>query len=186
MIKKAIEYSFATAEDFPAILSLQQANLLQNLSPENRDDGFLSVEFTLEMLAEVEEDFGIVKASCGGELVGYFMAQSLSFNQRFRLLSEIISRFSSIAYQGRKLSEARSFISGPMCVAKNWRKRGITKAMFKLLMERASEKFEIGVTFVSKLNLRSMHVSQDVLGMQAVDELEFDGKSYVIFAYKTL
>ncbi len=185
ILDDTIQYSLATAEDFPQILDLQHENLFQNLDPENRASGFLTVEFTNQLLTEVVEDIGIAKASTEEELVGYFMAQTLEFNSRFPLLSKIISRFPKICYQDRSLSDLKTFIAGPMCVAKEWRKHGITKNMFHHLLNLTHKRFQVGVTFVSTANSRSLHVSENILGMTPVDELAFEGKDFRVFAFST-
>jgi len=149
-------YALATQEDFAAILGLQNLNLLANLLPDARADGFLSVEFTEELLAEIVHDVAIVKATIGDELVGYRMAQTIDFNLRFPLLAAIIAEFPRLRFEGRPLSDFRTVISGPTCVARNWRGRGVYEGMFVTLCQVLKIRFEIGVTFIADTNLRSL------------------------------
>jgi len=180
-----IRYSAASQEDFPAILALQSRNFVGNLTPHQRSHGFLSKEFTREMLQEVIEDLAIVKAFTVRELVGYRMAQTLSFNLRFPLLRAIIDRFPHIEFSGKKLSEAEVFITGPTCIAEAWRGKGIHEGMFQAMLSLVRGRFDFGVVFVAENNPHSLAAAQNKLGMRVVDHLNFDGKDYSVLAFST-
>ena len=181
----AIKYAQANVEDFPAILDLQSKNLFDNLAPQARADGFLSVAFTREMLAEVIEDIAIVKAYTAEGLIGYHMAQTLEFNARFPLLAAIIARFGQIEFKEKKLSQYSTFISGPLCIAHEYRGQGVHLGMSNLLLEIVRPRFEVGVTFISENNPRSLAAAQNKLGMQIVDRIEFNAKNFKILAFST-
>ena len=183
MMQTEIKYSVVTRDDFPSIIDLQRTNLFKNLTPEQRRTGFLTVEFDEDSLEDVINDIGIVKAFTETDLVGYLMAQTLEFNARFPLLAKIISRFPSIEFQSRVLSEANTFIAGPMCVAKEWRGRDIPQGLFNRLLSMTRERFDIGVTFIDETNYRSLGVSEKKLGMTIVDRIDFDGKNFSILAF---
>jgi len=180
-----IHYSAATWEDLPAIMELQGKNLFANLTPQQRERGFLSQEFSREMLQEVMEDVAIVKAFTSEELVGFRMAQTLAFNLRFPLWRAIIDRFPHIEFEGKKLSEAEVFITGPTCIAEAWRGKGVHEGMFKTMRSLARDRFDFGVIFISENNPRSLAAAQNRLGMQVVDHLTFDGKDYSVLAFST-
>src|SRR6266545_2342785 len=55
-------YRRALPEDYPAILSLQSANYIANLSASERKQGFLSAQFSLEQTAQIAEDLGTMVA----------------------------------------------------------------------------------------------------------------------------
>ena len=185
MLRTEIKCEEATSADFPAIIELQNKNLFENLSPTERADGFLSVAFSQQMLAEVVADIAIVKAVSDKQLVGYRMAQSLEFNARFPLLAAIIARFPAIEFEGRKLSDWKTFISGPVCIAREWRGHGIHRAMFDRMLEIVRPRFEVGVTFISENNPRSLAAGQSKLGMRIVDRVHFNNKDFAILAFPT-
>ncbi len=180
-----INYSAASREDFPAILELQGKNLFEALTSEQRAGGFLTGGFSIDMLHEVIKGAAIVKAFTTTELVGYRMAQTLTFASSSALLSAIIERFPSIAFGGQKLSELEVFISGPTCIAEAWRGRGIHEGMFKKMLSLVQNRFDIGVGFVDEANPRSLAAAQRKLGMHLVDRLAFNGKAYSILAFST-
>lgn len=180
-----IYYSAASREDFPAILELQGKNLFENLTSEQQASGFLSGEYSIDMLQEISEGVAIVKAFTSTELVGYRMAQTLSFASRFPLLSAIIERFPSITFGGHKLSETCVFISGPTCIAEAWRGKGIHEGMFRQMLLSVRDRFLVGVSFVDEANARSLAAAQRKLKMRVVDHLAFNGRMYSILAFLT-
>jgi hypothetical protein len=66
----SVVFRRAQPQDYPAILGLQSANFIANLSEEERKEGFLSAEFSREQVAEMAKDLGttivIVDANWSG------------------------------------------------------------------------------------------------------------------------
>lgn len=180
-----IYYSAASREDIPSILELQSKNLFEALTPEQRAGGFLTGEFSIDMLQEVMKGGVIVKAFTATELVGYRMAQTLAFASHSPLLSAIIERFPRIEFGGQKLSELEVFISGPTCIAEVWRGKGIHEGMFQKIRSLLQSRFAIGVVFIDEANPRSLAAAQRKLGMQLVDHFAFHGKAYSILVFPT-
>lgn len=46
------------------------------------------------------------------------------------------------------------------------------------MLQTLKGQYDVGVAFVSERNPRSLHAHQDKLGMEAVDEFEFNGQKY--------
>lgn len=179
-----IQVGLANSSDFAQILSLQKQHLITNLSECQKLDGFLSIEFTESMLEEVVNDLVIIKAFTNEKLVGYRMAQTLKFNQRFPLIAAIIEKFPTLELGGKRLSTLRAFISGPVCIAKEWRGKGVNQLMFKCLLEHVQLNYDVGVTFVSENNPRSL-AAANKNGFKLIDKINFLGKAYNIFAFST-
>jgi len=184
-VNSDICYSAASREDFPAILELQGKNLFEVLTPEQRLSGFLTGEVSLHMLQDIIDGAAIVKAFTANELVGYRMTQTLTLASKTPLLSAIIERFASIAFEGQTLSDAEVFISGPTCIAESWRGKGIHEEMFEKMLSLVRYRFDIGVAFIDDANPRSLAAAQRKLRMHIVDRLAFDGKEYSILAFST-
>lgn len=176
-------FSLATPEDFPSILALQEQNLRWKLPPEKLKDGFLSIEFTAAMLAEVIEDLAIVTAKVGQTLAGYRMAQSIEFNRRFPLVSQIIDLFPQLKFHKRPLSSWRTFISGPYCVAEEFRGRGILEGLFDAMCNVTRQRYEVGVTFISSANPRSLKAAQSKLHYTPLTQIKFNENEYVVLAF---
>lgn len=181
--KIEIFYGKASKEDFPLILDLQKRNLIQNLTNDQRLNGFLSIEFTNEMLEQVIQDIPIIKAFTKDKIIGYRMAQSLEFNLRFPLVSKIIERFPITFFQTKPISDYRAFISGPTCIDESFRGLGIYEGLFKEMMKAVKTRFEIGVTFISESNKRSLAAATKKLGMEVIDKITFNENSYIVLSF---
>ena len=56
----SIEYRRAGPDDYAEIVRLQRVNYIGNLSEEERREGFLSAEFSLEQVAAIATNLGIL------------------------------------------------------------------------------------------------------------------------------
>jgi hypothetical protein len=68
------EYRKARPAEYSDILWLQSANYIANLSEEEREQGFLSAEFTPEPTAQIAEDLGTIVAVIDDQIVGFVCA----------------------------------------------------------------------------------------------------------------
>src|SRR5689334_5846189 len=91
------------AEDYPALLALQDANLRDNLTPEQRSRGFLSARFSSDQFAEMDAKVAVVIASVNGLIAGYLCGSTLELNRRFALLAAMIDCYPRLQWQGRAL-----------------------------------------------------------------------------------
>src|SRR5512133_51955 len=69
--------------DYAALLGLQEANLRDNLAPDQRTEGFLSARFSRDQFATMDADVAVVVAEIDGSIVGYLCGSSVEFNRRF-------------------------------------------------------------------------------------------------------
>jgi len=179
-----MEFRRALPKDFSTILQLQAASFIDNLSAEERRGGFLSVQFTLDQLADMTKDIGIVVAFDQGSVVGYMGATRCDVNPQPPIVTKMIEQFDGIEYQGKPLRSYRSFIYGPVCIDGSRRRRGLLLGLYETLKKEVEEQFELGVAFVDKENSRSLRAHADGLVMDPVGEFEWNGKGYVILAFR--
>jgi hypothetical protein len=76
------EFRRVIPADYAAILKLQAANFIANLSEEERKTGFLSAEFTPEQTAHIAEDLGTMGAFIDGCVAGFLCAFRRDFENR--------------------------------------------------------------------------------------------------------
>lgn len=173
----------AEASDLPKILSLQDKYILKNLPPEDQQDGFLSIEYSLSDLERLNNELGIVVAVEDDCLYGYMIAQTIDSAINSPLVKAMVQRFPNIFFQGKMLSELKVFLYGPVCIDKEWRGRGILEGLFAVMIQTLRGQFDVGVAFVSESNPRSMRSHVTKLGMQVVDSFDFGGKKYRTLAF---
>src|SRR5215813_5881596 len=170
--------------DYSALLALQEANLSENLTPEERSEGFLSVRFTREQFAAMDANVAVVVGQCDEMLAGYLCASSVEFNRRFALLAAMIESYPRLTLWEQPLVEFTSFVCGPVCVDRRFRGRGVLRGLYRALMREASGQFEIGVGFVAQENARSLAAHVEGLGMHEVGSFDFDGRHFAILAFR--
>lgn len=178
-----MEFRRATPEDVPAILAVQVANFIGNLDEAERQDGFLSVEFTRKQLEEMADNVGIIVASDGARLAGYLCASSCEFNRPFPLLASMMQQCDEIDYGGRPLASSRLFIYGPVCIDRSYRGRGLLRGLYETLKKEVAGRYDVGVAFVAGDNPHSLRAHVDGLGMDLVGEFVFSAKRYHLLAF---
>lgn len=178
-----MRYRTASPADFPAVLALQNANLHANLTEEERREGFLSAAFSSEHFAQMAREVALMVAEDTGQICGYLCAGSLAFHRRFALLAAMIEQFALVSFLGRPLASQRTFIYGPVCVARSHRGRGLLRGLYDALRREVAGGYDAGVAFVAKDNARSLAAHADGLGMTIAGDFAFAGKQYWILAF---
>jgi hypothetical protein len=183
----AISYRRARGQDFENIVTLQNLYLEANLGTEQKQDGFLSGQFTSEQFRLMDLDGGVVVAVAGdesnaaSEVKAYLCASSQAFNMSFALPRAMIESFPQATYKGRPLSEQNLLIAGPVCVDSAYRGQGVVGELYSTLFALVPNLYEVVVVFVSLDNPRSISAHAK-LGMNEVSTFCFNEKEYVIMA----
>jgi hypothetical protein len=174
----------ALVSDYPAILRLQSANYIGNLSIEERHQGFLSAEFSRQQVAEMAEDLGTMLALVEGEVAGFLCAFRKEFNHGSPVIDEMLRSYDRVAFGGRPLAMFSSYIYGPVCIARAYRGQGLLPGLFEAQKEDLAGQFEVGVAFVSRDNPHSLRAHVSGLGMTEVGEFQLKGNSYVTLVFR--
>jgi hypothetical protein len=180
----AIEYRRTKPADYGDILRLQSANYIANLSEEERKTGFLSAEFTPEQTAQIAEDLGTIVAVIDDQIVGFVCAFRNEFETGSPVIAKMLASYDRMIFEGRALSSFRSYIYGPVCIALEFRGRGLLRGLFEAQKNNLAGQFEIGVAFVSRNNPHSLQAHVDGLGMSEVGDFECRGTIYVTLAFR--
>jgi hypothetical protein len=173
----------ATADDYPAILRLQSANYVRNLSVDERKQGFLSAEFSQEQVAEMAQDLGTMLAVIVGEVAGFLCAFRKEFNHGSRVIAKMLDAYDRVEFQGRPLNAFNSYIYGPVCIGRAFRGKGLLRGLYDAQLHDLAGRFDLGVAFVSRDNPHSVRAHILGLGMKEVGDFEVGGNSYVILAF---
>ena len=174
----------AKAEDYAAILRLQSANYVVNLSEEERKEGFLSAEFTAPQVASMAEDLGIMVAVDPDEVAGYLCAFRCEFNHGSPVLAKMLECYDRIRFEGKSLNTYKSYVYGPVCIERDHRRKGLLRGLYEAQKTDLARQFEVGVAFVSRDNPYSLQAHVAGLGMTDVGDFEVKGKVYVILAFR--
>lgn len=183
-VSHKIVFRCFTPEDLPEILRIQKANLVFNMSEDDKVNGFLSVEFPPEQFIEMNTEIPVVVADLGFGLGGYLCGSSIQYSRRVPILAHMISLFPKTLFRRRSLEDYQSFNYGPVCIDKPFRGHGIIEGLYKELLRQVAGKFEIGVLFISHANLRSLRAHSAKLGMEKVADFTFNENDFHLLAFE--
>jgi predicted GNAT superfamily acetyltransferase len=179
-----VSYRRALPEDYAAILSLQSANYIANISADERKQGFLSAQFTPEQTAQIAEDLGTIVAVIDDQIVGFVCAFRNEFETGSPVIAKMLESYDRFTFEARPLSTFRSYIYGPVCIGREQRGRGLLRGLYDAQIKDLAGQFEIGVAFVSRSNPHSLDAHVKGLGMTEVGDFECRGNVYVTLAFR--
>jgi hypothetical protein len=174
----------ARPEHYQAVLRLQSANFIANLSEEERKDGFLSAEFTLEQVAAMAEDLGTMLALAEDRLAGFVCAFRREFATGSPVIAKMIECYGDLKFEGKPLSFYHSYIYGPVCIARKYRRHGVLRGLYEAQKKDLAGKFEVGVAFVARANRHSLEAHVAGLGMSEIGDFECNGNIYTTLAFR--
>ncbi len=174
-----------TESDIEGILELQARNLYTNLSSDELADGFVMTPFTLELIRSLLALEGVFVAESEGKIVGYILAAGWEFYSQWEIFRLMISRLPELRFQDEKIAIDRSFQYGPICIDRGLRGSGILSQLFETMQSSFAPRFPIGVTFINKINHRSLSAHHRKLNFEIIDEFEFNHGHFHILAFST-
>lgn len=174
----------AESPDYPAIVRLNEANFIANLSDEERKQGFLSALFSLEQTAQIAEDLGTMVAVIDGAIAGFLCAFRKEFAAGSPVIGKMLESYDRLSFEGEPLSAFKSYIYGPVCVGREYRGMGLLRGLYEAQKKELAGHFEIGVAFVSRENSRSLGAHVAGLGMVDAGDFEVNGRRYATLAFR--
>ena len=179
-----IEYRRAVPDDYQEILRLQSANFIANLSDEERKKGFLSAQFTLEQTAQIAADLGTTLAVVEGRVAGFVCAFRNEFETGLPVIAQMMASYDRLVFEGRPLSSFQSYIYGPVCIAKEYRGRGLLRGLYETQKSDLAGRFDIGIAFVARNNPHSLAAHVHGLGMVEAGDFTFKENRYATLAFR--
>jgi hypothetical protein len=177
-------YRRALAADYPEILRLNEANYRGNLTRAESADGFLSAVFSARQIAVMAEDLGIQLALLEDKVAGFLCAFRNDFEHGSPVVAAMIEAYERMQFLGVPLSDYSSYIYGPVCIDRPFRRRGLLKGLYEAQRRHLAGLFDIGVALVSRDNPRSLEAHVFGLGMTEVGEFELNGNRYVTVVFR--
>ena len=179
-----IEYRRALPHDYPAIVRLNSANYIANLSEDERLDGFLSAVFSLEQTAAMAEDRGTTVAIVDGVLAGFLCAFRNEFDHGSPVVAKMIETYDRVSFEGKLLSSYNTYAYGPVCIDRHYRRQGLLRGLYEAQKRELAGQFEVGVALIARNNPHSMQAHVAGLGMIEVGEFEVNGYVFATVAFR--
>ncbi len=181
-----MKYKIAELDDIPLVLDLHYKYQVDSILEEDKKDGFVTTAFTTEQLsALINEENGLFIGVQDDKVVAYVMAASWQFWLIWPLFAYMIEDLPNLEYLGQTLSIENSYQYGPVCIDKALRGSGVLEQIFDFARYEMSRRYPILVTFINKTNPRSYQAHTRKLGLELIQEFEFNNNSYYELVYDT-
>ena len=174
-----MEYEIATLDDIEATLKLHAKYQIDSIAEENKKDGFVTTAFTKEELRQlIKQEQGLFIAKEGDEVLAYVMSASWEFWSKWEMFRQMIADLPNLEYKGIQLNVQNSYQYGPICIDKCVRGTEVLPNIFDLALKHMSKRYPILITFVNQINPRSYEAHHRKLGLDIIQEFEFNGNRY--------
>jgi len=181
-----MKLKIAETKDIDNILKLHAKYQLSSIAHEDKKDGFVTTGFSQEELTDIiEQEQGIFIAVENDIVLGYVMSASWQYWSKWPMFAFMIKELDKLTYLGQTLTVENSYQYGPVCIDKSVRGSGLLEKLFDFALESMSKRYPILVTFVNKVNERSYEAHKRKLGLEVIQEFEFNGNEYYEMVYDT-
>ena len=152
-----------TNSQLESILALQQQNLRGFNDPcTEKDQGFVTVTHSLELLQQMQAYEPSIIATDGTELAGYALAMSRACASLVPELFSLFSELEKFHYRGIPLQQQHYYVMGQVCVAKAYRGRGVFDLLYAKHKELFQGKYHCVITEIATRNTRSLRAHSRV------------------------
>ncbi len=167
-------------KELQQIAALQKKNLFSNIDEhESASQGFLTAEYSLEFLEEMNNMSPAIIAKDSEVLAGYALVTLRQAAHKHPLLEDLFNTIDRIVYKGGSLKESRYVVVGQLCVAREYRGMGLVQRLYNGFREVMSDHFDYCITDVAEANQRSLKAHQKS-GFKVIDKLTYGGISWNI------
>lgn len=181
-----MEYRNATVKDIEKVKELQSKYHISTISEEDKPNGFVTTLFTEEQFERlIEEENGLAIACDGEEIVGYAMAASWEYWSEWPLFQHMIKDLPNTTYLGQTLSMENSYQYGPIAIHKDYRSTDVLPNLFDFSRSTMEKRYPILITFINKINPRSLEAHTRKLGLDIIKEFQFNNNNYYELGYDT-
>ena len=181
-----MKLKIAEVSDIDGILKLHNKYQIDSIKEEDKKDGFVTTAFSQEELKNIiVQEQGIFIAIQDDEVMGYVMSASWQYWSKWPMFAFMIEDLPKLEYLGQTLRIGNSYQYGPVCIDKRVRGTGLLEQLFDFALESMSQKYPILVTFVNKINERSYEAHKRKLGLEVIQEFEYNNNQYYEFVYDT-
>jgi ribosomal protein S18 acetylase RimI-like enzyme len=122
----------------------------------------VTVAHTREVLEAMHTIAPSVIAREDGALAGYALAMPVETRALVPILGPMFVELDKIVWRGRPLAETPYYVMGQICVARDFRGRGVVDAMYREHRARYRDRFAAIVTEIATRNTRSLRVHERV------------------------
>lgn len=181
-----MEYRIAERSDIDGVLELQKKYQVDTISEEDKVDGFVTTAFTYEALNNlITKEQGLFIAVQDSNVVAYVMAASWYYWSDWPFFRHMIKDLPNLTYMNVTINMENSYQYGPICIDKSVRGKGVLEKIYDFSREEMSKRYPILVTFINQVNPRSYEAHVRKLGLEIIQEFEYNNNQYYELVYDT-
>lgn len=173
-----------TTAELEQILTLQQQNLPTVLSDEvQQSQGFLTVQHNLPLLQRIGGAHGHAVAVNRQRVVGYALVMLPAFRDEIAVLQPMFTRLGQLSYREQPVPDYRYLVMGQICVAYEYRGRGVFDGLYRQLKDSTAIAFDLIITEVATRNRRSWRAHERI-GFQTLETYTADtGEQWAVLLW---
>ena len=179
-------FKIAELSDIDKVLELHYRYQVDSILEEDKKDGFVTTPFTKEQLTDlINKEKGLFIGVENNRVLAYVMAASWHFWSIWPMFQFMVQDLKNLRYLNQQLRVDNSYQYGPICIDKSIRGSGVLEKIFDFSREHMSKRYPILVTFINKVNPRSYEAHTRKLGLEVIQEFEFNNNHYYELVYDT-
>jgi ribosomal protein S18 acetylase RimI-like enzyme len=152
-----------TIKQLEQIQELNQENLKTHLSEqEQQEQGFVSWSYPLDLLVQMNALAKSVIVTDNEQLAGYALTTLREASRFHTELDNMFKDFEGLFYKGRSLFSYRFYCMGQICIAKEYRGKGIVPMLYNKHKEIYSSQYDFILTEISTRNIRSLKAHEKI------------------------
>jgi predicted GNAT superfamily acetyltransferase len=152
-----------TDNDLQQIIGLQQKNLVQNLQQQEiQEQGFVTVVHRFDDLKKMNDIEQSIIAKDNNEVIAYLIAMTVAAKNDIPVLIPMFELFERLQYNNKPISQWRYMVVGQVCVAKEYRGRGVFDAAYNEYKNQFQQQYDFAITEIAVSNQRSLKGHQRV------------------------
>lgn len=151
-------------DELQQIIDLQRSNLKQHISEkEKREQGFLTMVFTMDMLKAMHELApSVIVKNKEGTVVAYAIVFLKEGRSVYPGMEPMFRHFETIYWKQQPFTTFDYYIMGQICVAKEVRGQGVFDMLYHKHRDEYGKNYDCIVTEIASSNTRSLRAHQRV------------------------
>ena len=152
-----------TKDELLQIYQLNQENLKSNLSTaDQKQEGFVTWLYSIELLEKMHQLAPSIIVKDGNKVVGYALTTLRETSAFHPDLKDMFQNLGRVQYKNRPLFSFHFYCMGQICVAKNYRSKGIVNNLYQKHKDIYSSQFDFILTEISTSNHRSLKAHEKI------------------------
>ncbi len=166
---------------FDGIKKLQLANLPSVIGAEEKlSQGFVTCDYDIEDLQEMNEPYPHVLAIDNNKVVGYALVLLPRYKQIMPILLPMFVKIDEAMSTDHRVRGASYFVMGQICIDKHYRGQGLFYKLYDRMKAQMSVHYNLMFTEVSSLNKRSLRAHERQGFKRLYTYTALDGHEWVL------